>query len=245
MLPDQILLVDIGNTYIKFCPLANIEGDIQVTDSIKTLIAHIQTGQFKKIWLASVSRQDLTEQIITTCASLNIKFQEAQSEANAFGIKNSYQDAQKMGVDRWLAMVGATKLTKKPFAVIDAGTAITCDFVADGQHLGGWIAPGFDTMKAALVKNTTKVFADHSKPTHLEAGQSTESCVAMGCLAALNGVVLAANRFLSERFDDFCIIQCGGDKKMLACFEQGVNLCAANGVLLGLARYAENDLGVC
>ena len=45
-----------------------------------------------------------------------------------------------MGVDRWLAILGAAKLTDKPFAVIDAGTAVTVDFVADGQHLGGRLA---------------------------------------------------------------------------------------------------------
>ena len=46
--------------------------------------------------------------------------------------------------------------SKKAFFVMDVGTAITVDFVVDGQHLGGWIVPGFQVMRNALVASTKK-----------------------------------------------------------------------------------------
>jgi type III pantothenate kinase len=68
-------------------------------------------------------------------------------EAMRGGLINSYADFSKMGADRWHAMYGAWSQKRAGFAVIDAGSAITVDYVAnDGLHLGGYILPGKQMM---------------------------------------------------------------------------------------------------
>ena len=139
-------------------------------------------------------------------------------------------------------MVAAQEMTEKPFCVIDVGTAITCDFVVDGQHLGGWITPGYHLMQDALVKNTARVFAEEVKPSQLAPGTYTEECVSQGCLAAVNGVYLSAVAQLASERSDFAIIIGGGDKNMLAIIESTDTIRSANLVVQGLARYARSQL---
>lgn len=60
------------------------------------------------------------------------------------GVRNGYDDFQRLGLDRWLALLGGYHLAKGACVVIDFGTAVTADFVAaDGAHLGvylPWVA---------------------------------------------------------------------------------------------------------
>ncbi len=58
------------------------------------------------------------------------------------GVRNGYQDFERLGLDRWLAMLGGFKLASGACLVLDFGTAATADFIAaDGQHLGGFDLP--------------------------------------------------------------------------------------------------------
>ncbi|MEC8227171.1 MAG: type III pantothenate kinase [Pseudomonadota bacterium] len=239
MQADKVLLVDTGNTCIKYRWLSDTSEQVQVADTIDVLVNRLSKAPVLKIYLSNVGNDDAETQLQLFCQSNNIALQVITTPHSAFGITNSYANPNKMGVDRWLAMVGAAGKTELPFAVIDAGTAITVDFVAGGQHLGGWILPGYHTMKNALVGATKRVTQDKQVPTRLDAGTDTEECVAMGCLAAVQGAVFAANRYLAERFDDYLVICTGGDKNLLTSVQGSVNLSAANLVIDGLARYAE------
>ncbi len=59
------------------------------------------------------------------------------------------------GVDRLLAAAGAWTLAKQAVIVVDAGTAITVDFVdGEGTFHGGAIAPGVGLMLEALATGT-------------------------------------------------------------------------------------------
>ncbi|MDC8832207.1 type III pantothenate kinase [Alteromonas gilva] len=233
------LLVDIGNTCIKYRQLTAAAENVNTVDDLAALIDHIEQTAIDSIYIANVGKPAVEETLSLLCKQQGIEFHSIKTEKDAFGIKNSYHNPQKMGVDRWLAMLGAANLTNKPFAVIDAGTAVTVDFVANGQHLGGWIAPGFHTMKKALLENTTRVFEDNTIPAQLDVANDTEKCVAMGCLASLQGIYWSAKRTLNAQFKENVIIFTGGDKKLLTSVCEGDSLSAANLVIDGLARYAE------
>lgn len=240
MATDKTLLVDIGNTQFKYCWLSAIEQSVMSGKDIDGLFAFISTHQPHKVCLASVRDEQMIDSIRQYCYNHQIIFQQVVTEKSAFSLKNSYENVSTMGVDRWLAMVAAEELTTKPFVVIDIGTALTCDFVANGQHLGGWIVPGFHLMKHALTQNTQRVFADDAVPHTLLLGKRTEDCVAQGCLAAIQGTVRAAIDYISSIQTDFDVFVTGGDKKMLTDLDLGDNLSPANLVMRGLARYAKN-----
>jgi type III pantothenate kinase len=76
----------------------------------------------------------------------------------AGGVRNAYPQPAKLGVDRWLAMIGAHALERGAVCIVSVGTAMTIDGVAaDGRHLGGVIVPGPDLMITSLLKNTSDI----------------------------------------------------------------------------------------
>ncbi len=68
------------------------------------------------------------------------------------GITNGYNDPSKLGIDRWLAILGAaTQFKGQNLCVFNCGTAITMDIVtANGEHQGGLIFPGVQLLHRAV-----------------------------------------------------------------------------------------------
>lgn len=239
----QVLLVDAGNSRIKSVSLNAVKTqEPQVHQSLSSFLRFLDTQKYTNVVFSNVGSQDISNAIVAYCDEHNMRSKEIVTEKKRFGLKNSYQREEKMGVDRWLAMIAGLEMTSHPFCVIDVGTAITCDFVADGQHLGGWIIPGFEIMRNALVENTAKVTADDKIPLTLSLGTNTEDCVSQGCMAAVKGVYLSAVDYLSSKQSPFVVIIGGGGKNMLAFKHSADTICSANLVVHGLARYAKSSL---
>lgn len=240
---QNIFLVDIGNTRIKYCALPDADAEPIVADTIEALYTPLSRAECQIIYVASVREESAVVSLRRLFEGENIRVVEVQTEKSAFGITNSYENPSTMGVDRWLAMIAGAGMTKKTaFCVIDVGTAITTDFVFDGEHVGGWITPGFHSMREGLIKSTKRVFGDDSVPDKLQPGTSTQMCVANGCLAAVQGVFLSAAAYLSSKRTEFDVILGGGDKKLFAFPDSGGSILAANLVVQGLARYAKRDI---
>ncbi|BFT31541.1 pantothenate kinase [Alteromonas sp. D210916BOD_24] len=240
---SQVILVDIGNTRVKYSLLSHAEEEPNACEDARSLFNFIDSQKkISHLYIASVRNQEMVGEISTMCNERNIIFVEKHTEKEAFGIKNSYDNVQKMGVDRWLAMIGAAEKAKNAFFVMDVGTAITVDFVVSGQHLGGWIVPGFQVMRNALVASTQKVYANDEIPTTFGVGNDTEDCVASGCHAAVYGVYLSAVDYISSKQTDFDVILGGGDKKVFAFLKSADNMRLAHLVMQGLARYARSEL---
>ncbi|WP_334016189.1 type III pantothenate kinase [Alteromonas sp. S167] len=239
----HVVLVDIGNTRIKYTLLSDVENEPTGCEDVASLFSFVDSQEkISHLYVASVRNKEWVDEISAMCVCRKIIFVEKHTEKEAFGIKNSYANEQKMGVDRWLAMICAAEKSKKAFFVMDVGTAITVDFVVDGQHLGGWIVPGFHVMRDALVASTKKVFANDEIPTTFGVGNDTEECVATGCHAAVYGVYLSAVDYISSKRSDFDVILGGGDKKVFAFLKSADNMRLAHLVMQGLARYARSEL---
>lgn len=82
------------------------------------------------------------------------------STASAGGVKNGYEHPTRLGVDRFVAMIGARQrmLARgdlSPALVVMVGTAVTVDALdAEGNFVGGLILPGFGLMLRALEMGT-------------------------------------------------------------------------------------------
>jgi pantothenate kinase type III len=97
---------------------------------------------------------------------VNVEFVTAAQEFH--GLTNGYLDPTLLGADRWLALIGAWTLARSALCVVDAGTAVKVDSVdANGQHLGGLIAPGIHMMREVLMNKTSDIAkaAEHSTPS--------------------------------------------------------------------------------
>lgn len=237
------LLVDAGNTRVKTA-LMDAEGHIEPWfNSPYEELTKIQLpSTVQGAWLSLVGgpqQQQLLEQWFTR----GLPVQQVVSESKAFGVSNAYQQPQSLGVDRWLAMLGAFNEQAKPTIIIDAGTAITVDWVtAEGQHLGGWIAPGVDLMQNAVTSRAPRVFKaeDQMWGRANQLGTSTPDGLMDGCVNMFAGLVRQAVHVTEVELDwfDFRLLFSGGSTPLLPIELKRRGEQRSELVLQGLALYA-------
>ena len=207
---DLILLVDMGNTHVKWV-WASGERIIESSFSRGELSEFLNLnngpdgGTPDRILLSSVASEASTLRIAESCTgSFGGSVQILRSHKSDAGIENGYEDPAALGVDRWLAIVGAAHSYGMPIVVMDLGTATTLDVVdQEGKHLGGLILPGPALMLESLTTATSmQVPADPASnagvdrnPTGVGVGpaKSTSSAITEGAYAAQIG---ALNQFL-------------------------------------------------
>jgi type III pantothenate kinase len=152
------------------------------------------SGECSKIWVASVASTD-TETDFSNLLEKHwgLKPWFARSQKQTGDLVNSYADPGRMGVDRWLAMLGARKRSQRRVCVVDAGSALTIDFIAaSGQHEGGYIIPGPALMERALLLDTDRVRFEEDAEYALTPGCSTAEAVRHGIALAQVGAVRVA-----------------------------------------------------
>ncbi|MCL7455019.1 MAG: type III pantothenate kinase, partial [Anaerolineae bacterium] len=74
------------------------------------------------------------------------------------GVRVLYEDPSVVGADRLVDAVAAYRLYGGPTCIVDFGTATTFDAIsAEGDYLGGAIAPGIGIAAQALFERTAKL----------------------------------------------------------------------------------------
>ncbi|HEX4025294.1 MAG TPA: type III pantothenate kinase [Steroidobacteraceae bacterium] len=83
----------------------------------------------------------------------------ARSAAVAAGVRNGYREAWRLGVDRWVALIGARhEYPGEALCLVGIGSALTIDLLgADGRHHGGSILPGPRMMIESLLSRTAGI----------------------------------------------------------------------------------------
>jgi type III pantothenate kinase len=99
-------------------------------------------------------------------------------------VVNSYETPETLGKDRLAAVVGANRLMPETdLLVIDAGTAITFDFIdAHGVYHGGNIAPGIEMRAESLHQFTGKLPRVELKGDVLFLGKNTSEAIISGII---------------------------------------------------------------
>lgn len=234
------LLIDVGNTQLKYTWFKHSQtfDNLQNTIIARELLATLLHDK-PKVFICSVKSEKITGAIIEQLKQAGVQYCLAETKATEFGIKNSYQTLTNMGSDRWMAMLGADAIADNDIVVIDAGTAITCDFIVNKQHLGGWIAPGLEMLRRAVVSNTHRVFDFKDIIPQLSPGQDTANCVANGAIAQIVGMIMQAITLMQKQSMRFNVVITGGDRDIIAqkLQENAVDIVMhKNLVLVGLAR---------
>jgi type III pantothenate kinase len=161
-----ILLIDIGNTRIKWARLER--GALQPQSAAlhaawtaQTLVETIlEAGEVAdRVLVSNVSGPRMADVVRTAIyPTWKIEPEFVTSSAASGGVRNAYSQPANLGVDRWLAVIGAHALERGPVCVVSAGTALTIDGVdGEGRHLGGVIVPGPDLMISSLLQNTSDI----------------------------------------------------------------------------------------
>jgi len=159
----MILLVDIGNTRVKWTTLrrgkfgrmkAALHGHAPAALSalvrraprgIERVVAvNVLGAKFERALGAAVRRR------------FGVVPEYVRSTRQAGGVRNGYTETWRLGADRWVGVIGAYALARgRAVVVANIGTALTIDTVsASGRHLGGAIIPGPAAMIASLLTGT-------------------------------------------------------------------------------------------
>jgi type III pantothenate kinase len=127
------------------------------------------------------------------------------STATAGGVRNAYSQPAQLGVDRWLAIIGAHALERGPVCVVSVGTAMTIDGVdAQGRHLGGVIVPGPDLMMSSLLQNTSDI-AERAKQGSTSRGlfaDNTLGAIRQGAEHAAGALVERAIALMRQQLHE-------------------------------------------
>ncbi|MDP3856768.1 MAG: type III pantothenate kinase [Stagnimonas sp.] len=188
------LLLDLGNTRLKWAVWDGVLGPVRAEPHrdrpLDVFLAQAWPA-VEAVWLSAVPRlADPAGWNAAVLAHCGLLPQFAHSIAEWRGLRSAYAEPQRLGIDRWLAMLALWQQLRAPFVVVSAGTALTVDRVAaDGRHLGGIIAPGYGSTLASLLKVT----ATPGRPTVVGAadqlGTSSETAIRQGALFAAVGAV--------------------------------------------------------
>jgi type III pantothenate kinase len=134
------------------------------------------------------------------------------------GVKIRYEDPRAVGADRIVDAAAAYRLYGGPACIVDFGTAATFDAIsAEGEYLGGAIAPGIGVAAQALFQRTAKLpRVDLSRPP-AAIGRNTVHAIQAGLLFGYVGLVEGmVARFREELGPDMKVIGTGGEVELLA-----------------------------
>lgn len=135
-------------------------------------------------------------------------------------MKHALDDASTLGIDRVLTAFAAWRRLRQACIVIDAGTAITVNFVdGEGTFQGGSIAPGLRMMMRALHEHTDALpDAEFDAPSAAQGpfGRNTVDAMRLGVLAAARGAARECIDRYAENYGAYPrIVATGGDAPLL------------------------------
>ena len=225
----MMLLIDIGNSRLKWATF-NQDGTLspqksiayKEADSLELSIAQSWLElemPWQGVYLASVADKHVNELIINWVSnSWGIGVEVMQTEASACSVVNGYENPEQLGVDRWLALIGARDLSREVTCILDCGTAITLDILtAHGHHAGGLILPNETMMQNSLLSNTSdlqRLVAEHDSTGHYKLlGRDTHTGILSGSVYAVIGLLEYVLQRLEKNHNHVKVILTGGGAK--------------------------------
>ena len=143
------------------------------------------------------------------------------SSPQACGVTNGYEHPGRLGVDRWVALIGAwhrvlARGAPRPALVVMVGTAVTVDALDHtGRFLGGLILPGFGLMLRALEMGTAGLKAPTGEVVDFPT--NTSDALMSGGADAIAGAIDRMYRKLKARTGhDPVLLMSGGAAVKLA-----------------------------
>lgn len=235
------LIIDIGNTACKFAVydgnqlIFSDKDETELVPLAMTVNAVIKEYDIQNCIIASVklpfwSFSGMIDKIPGTVITLD--------ESTPLPIINRYTTPRTLGSDRIAAAVGATVLFPGTSClIIDAGTAITYEYVKDGaEYLGGNISPGINIRFMALREFTSQLpMVNNPKPTD-DFGLSTIEAISNG---VLTGIIYEINGYIDafeKKNVNSRIILTGGSSIYLSKKLKNTIFAEPNLVTIGLNR---------
>ena len=199
----MILLIDAGNTAIKLAVSDEHNQPILIKQ------AQLCWSKISLVLYSCVKHSAELQAMVDTAQAHGIEVCRAKVSQQLDGLVCGYEHFHNLGIDRWLAVIGAQNdYPNENLVIVDSGTATTIDFVSlDKKHLGGWIIPGLDLMVESISQRALDVFSDAEVGFENIIGTNTPNALHNGCFVSTLGAVVIAQ----QHFNHFCrVIFTGG-----------------------------------
>ncbi len=213
------LLLDAGNTRLKWAVVEASRwlerGSAHYEDLPGCLEAWRRYGPFAACHGVNVAGEEAAQAIGRQLGHIGLEPQWLRASAAACGVCNRYQPPERLGADRWAALVGARRRTRQACLVVSVGTAMTVDALTEaGNFIGGVIVPGLQTMRWALARRTAAV--GEQPGTVRNFPLNTADAVETGTMMALAGTIDRIGARLTEytATTPLCLLT-GGDADSL------------------------------
>ena len=244
----KTICIDAGNTLVK---VAIVEDSViqsiasfAFTDTCGLLhhlesLPHVEAGI-----LSSVS---IADQAMKNVLSDKAAFFMELTALTTVPIRNLYKTPETLGKDRLAAVVGSHSLYPgKNILVMDAGTALTIDFIdSDGNYRGGNISPGLNMRFKALHDYTKRLPLQTKAEDYQLIGNSTEAAITSG---VQNGIIFEMNYYVNHfvnQFPDLVTILTGGDGNFFVNKIEKHIFAEPNLVFIGLEKIIEFNIRRC
>lgn len=219
----MILVIDAGNTRLKWgvrrraadtewraCGALDRDEIGQLGASLAA--AHIDQPP-ERIVASNVAGEAAGEAISRALSHWATPIHWVRSAPAAHGLRNGYEIPERLGTDRWVALIGAWHRVCGACVVVNCGTATTVDVIsADGEFRGGAILPGLALMKRSLAAHTAQLALLEGR--HVDAPRNTADAIETGCLDAQAGAIERIHRRAAG--DSPCLISGGAADRIAA-----------------------------
>ena len=251
----RALLFDAGNTRLKWGLFRNgrisrsgaITMDKIRADGLSALTTRLPRDVTNAIVSNVAGPAFATRLSAVVSLHCGVDLRLASCARQAHGVTSAYKQPRRLGVDRWVAMIGAWNEFRSALCIVDAGTALTIDAVdKSGHHQGGQIIPGMRLMSEALHNETSEL--PPPKRGHRDPGDglalfasNTRDAISSGSLTATCGAIEKAVRHMRAGGLRPKIVLTGGDASRILKQLNGNAIHRPNLVLQGLSIMVPGD----
>ncbi|QDT13517.1 type III pantothenate kinase [Stieleria marina] len=267
-----VVAVDVGNSAVKLCVRRGEEkkvGDALGDKSVAAELAQLSVPICENAWhlratrwvrdqvrcehshwlIASVHQpaaQTLQHAIDAMSVDSDMQMTVASVSRRDVPMNVRVDQPDRLGVDRLLSAYGARNQFGSPVTVVDAGSAVTIDWVNDeGDFCGGAILPGLRMQANALAYGTDalpeidwKVGGSQSENPATVAGTNTVDAIRLGLITAVTAAidrlsVAYANSGAGSKAQSKLVLT-GGDAATISPFVQQPHEVVPNLVCRGL-----------
>ena len=224
------LFIDIGHSAVKW----RLADSAVATQLIEDFTPD-SLPACSAVWLSHVAHVDVVEVIKQKFPSLVI----IRTPAEYKTLRVAYPIPNELGVDRFLAMLGAQKHHSNiNLLIIDIGSALTIDVVAEtGKHQGGLIMPGLSALRSSFEKFATS--------SNLRGFSGLQNATKAAWLGGTESMLIAS---IKTQIDDFLdcytnskvILTGGGAKNVASSINVAVEI-YDNLVLDGIEYYSQTS----
>lgn len=246
------LLLDIGNTSLKWATFDGAElspmGSARHHGAlpVDVLAAWDDLTGIDRLLLGRVGPAAVEAAVLRVAETCwGPRVERVATSAGAFGVRVAYAEPARLGVDRFLALIGALHIAGPdnadavPRLIVDAGTAITYDLLdADGTHRGGLILPGIGAMRETLFAGTQIPRYEPADVTQPWAADTAEAIAAASIQAPAALAERLHGRLAGGTGKTPLLLLTGGDAERLLPALAVPSVLVPDLVLRGLARFA-------